>query len=258
MQTTVASSNTVALDFGRALFGPIGGLIFSAMVAISCLGALQGADNARSIAPILSFFRFDIVFVGGLFTSARLVYASGQEGFLPSFFGQLHSRLKTPLNATALHATLTILFIAVGGGFRSLINFCESEGLIVIVGWLSCIIFRQCSWVGILLLDRKQHLGISYTMLKRCRQVCSLLVLRVKEPSLDRPYKTWLITPLIFSGVRLLDNFCENPSNDILRSHYSSYSCPLLPLPWKRSQPSVKAPLASFPCKAADRHPADP
>lgn len=140
MQTTVASSNTVALDFGRALFGPIGGLIFSAMVAISCLGALQGADNARSIAPILSFFRFDIVFVGGLFTSARLVYASGQEGFLPSFFGQLHSRLKTPLNATALHATLTILFIAVGGGFRSLINFCESEGLIVIVGWLSCII----------------------------------------------------------------------------------------------------------------------
>lgn len=35
-------SNTVALDFGRALFGPVGGIVFSAMVAFSCFGALNG------------------------------------------------------------------------------------------------------------------------------------------------------------------------------------------------------------------------
>lgn len=29
-----------------------------------------------------------------------------------------------------------------------------------------------------------------------------LLVLRVKEPNLERPYKTWIITPLTFSAVR--------------------------------------------------------
>lgn len=39
---TVGLSNTVALDFGRALFGPVGGMVFALMVAISCFGALNG------------------------------------------------------------------------------------------------------------------------------------------------------------------------------------------------------------------------
>lgn len=38
----MARSNTVALDFGRALFGPVGGVPFAVMVAISCFGALNG------------------------------------------------------------------------------------------------------------------------------------------------------------------------------------------------------------------------
>ena len=29
-----------------------------------------------------------------------------------------------------------------------------------------------------------------------------LVILRVKEPMLERPYKTWIITPLIFCAVR--------------------------------------------------------
>ncbi len=41
-QATVGLSNTVALDFGRAIFGPIGGSIFAILVAISCFGALNG------------------------------------------------------------------------------------------------------------------------------------------------------------------------------------------------------------------------
>lgn len=142
----VARSNTVALDFGRAVLGSFGGVLFSVMVAISCLGALQG----------------------GLYTSSRLVYASGQEGFLPSFFGRLNQRLKTPLNATALHATLTIVFIIFGGGFRSLVNFYS------VAGW-----------------------GFYFLT------VVGLLVLRIKEPNLDRPYKTWIITPVTFSAVAL-------------------------------------------------------
>ena len=40
-QTTVGLSNTVALDFGRAVLGPIGGVIFTAAVTISCFGAIN-------------------------------------------------------------------------------------------------------------------------------------------------------------------------------------------------------------------------
>ena len=42
-QEIVGLSNTVAMDFGRALFGPIGGALFAFMVAFSCFGALNGA-----------------------------------------------------------------------------------------------------------------------------------------------------------------------------------------------------------------------
>jgi hypothetical protein len=35
-------SNAVALDFGRVLFGPVGGVVFAIMVAVSCFGALNG------------------------------------------------------------------------------------------------------------------------------------------------------------------------------------------------------------------------
>ena len=60
---------------------------------------------------------------GSSFTTARLIYVAGKEGYLPALFGRHNSRLKTPLNAMCLQTGLTIAFILVGGGFRSLINF---------------------------------------------------------------------------------------------------------------------------------------
>ncbi len=40
---TVASTNTVALDFGRVTIGRFGAVVFSALVAISCFGALSNS-----------------------------------------------------------------------------------------------------------------------------------------------------------------------------------------------------------------------
>ncbi|EPQ58713.1 hypothetical protein GLOTRDRAFT_57082, partial [Gloeophyllum trabeum ATCC 11539] len=145
-KVTVGLSNTVALDFGRALFGPIGGSIFAFMVAFSCFGALNGAA----------------------FTSARLIAVAGREHYLPAWFGKLHTTRKTPVNAMCLHAAITVLFIAVGGGFRSLINFA------VVASWAFYFL-----------------------------TVLGLVILRVKEPLLERPYKTWIITPLTFCAVAL-------------------------------------------------------
>ncbi|KAF8077916.1 L-methionine transporter [Lyophyllum atratum] len=145
-KATVSLSNTVALDFGRALFGPIGGMLFACMVAFSCFGALNGA----------------------FFTTSRLIYAAGRERFLPALFGRLHSSRKTPLNAAMLQAAITITFIMIGGGFRSLINFS------VVASWAFYFL-----------------------------TVLGLVILRVKEPMLERPYKTWIITPITFCAVAL-------------------------------------------------------
>ncbi|RSH93948.1 hypothetical protein EHS25_006601 [Saitozyma podzolica] len=141
---TVASSNTVALDFGRVVIGKLGAVVFSALVAISCFGALSN----------------------GFYTTARLIYAASRDHFLPEVFSRLHQRRRTPDNAMALQAGLTIFYVVFGGGFRTLLNF-----------------FSVTSWAFYLL------------------TVLGLLVLRVKEPHLDRPYRTFIITPIIFCAV---------------------------------------------------------
>lgn len=52
-KATVGSSNAVALDFGRVLFGPIGGVVFAVFVAVSCFGALNGSISPQPTIPSL-------------------------------------------------------------------------------------------------------------------------------------------------------------------------------------------------------------
>ncbi|KAK8066308.1 asc-type amino acid transporter 1 protein [Apiospora hydei] len=172
---TINSTNTVAVNFGQTVFGPIGALIFALIVSASCFGAL----NSQT------------------FTSSRLVYAAGKEGYLPTVFARiglrstepglsstrtrswlskrLHTMLGdeeaglffTPVNALLLNAVLTIMYIVVGE-FGELLTF-----------------------YGVA--------GYTFYFLT----VLGLIILRVKEPNLERPYKTWITTPIIFCCVSL-------------------------------------------------------
>lgn len=99
------------------------------MVAVSCFGALNGAQ----------------------FTSVRLIHSAGKEGFLPAWFATMHQTRKTPVNAMLLHSGLTCLFIVIGGGFRSLVNF-----------------YSVASW------------GFYFLT------VLGLVILRIREPHLER------------------------------------------------------------------------
>ncbi|KAI4215213.1 MAG: hypothetical protein L6R36_009397 [Xanthoria steineri] len=175
----IASSNTIAVTFGARVFGPIGSLVLALMVSGSCFGAL----NATT------------------FTSGRLVYAAGKEGYLPSVFGtvgmpgsdpkplRLRSNsnnnadssfgsritakllvddiLFTPITAVVFNSLLTALYI-LSGSFQTLITF-----------------------YGVA--------GYSFYFLT----VLGLIVLRIKEPHLERPYRTWISTPIIFCCVSL-------------------------------------------------------
>ncbi|KAK5013529.1 hypothetical protein LTR60_003823 [Cryomyces antarcticus] len=170
--SVIESSNTVAVAFGHKVFGPIGSLILALTVSGSCFGAL----NATT------------------FTSGRLVYAAGKEGYLPAVFGKigignrsavrLHTRSKTssrmvqfvaddvgffytPIAAMALNAALTSIYIVVGD-FKTLTTFYGVAG----------------------------YTFYFFTVL-------GLIVLRVKEPMLERPYRTWITTPIVFCCVSL-------------------------------------------------------
>jgi amino acid transporter len=142
----VSQTNTVALDFGSAVLGTTGGILFALIVAFSCFGALNGQ----------------------VYTTARFVYAAAREGHLPRIFGRINSRTRTPISALLLQYTLVCLFTLVGSGFASLVNF-----------------YGVCAWTFYLV------------------TVLGLLFLRIKEPNLERPYRTWLSTPILFSAVAL-------------------------------------------------------
>lgn len=172
------SSNTIAVLFGAKVFGPIGSLFLALIVGASCFGALNSST----------------------FTSSRLVYAAGKEGYIPSLFGRIgvgsgspenshassmrsrgwfSSRLArflgdedtglffTPVNALTLNCALTTAYVVVGE-FDTLLTF-----------------------YGVA--------GYSFYFLT----VLALIVLRAREPGLERAYKTWISTPIIFCCVSL-------------------------------------------------------
>ena len=174
---TISSSNTIAVKFGSVVFGSIGSLVLAVIVAASCFGALNAAT----------------------FTTGRLVYAAAKEGFLPSILGhigmpgaapydptnrfQRKSRLHrallrvigdedgalgfTPINAMLANAIMTAVYIIIGE-FGTLVTF-----------------------YGVA--------GYTFYFLT----VLGLIVLRVREPHLERPYRTWISTPIIFCCVSL-------------------------------------------------------
>lgn len=144
----VERTNTVALDFGSAVFGgsTAGGIVFACLVVFSCFGAINSQ----------------------VYTSSRLVYAAGKEGYLPTTLGTINKRTATPVAATVFQAVLVLVFILFGSGFSSLVSF-----------------YGVCSYTWYFL------------------TVLGLLVLRVKEPNLERPYSTWLPTPVIFATTAL-------------------------------------------------------
>lgn len=175
--STIESTNTVAVQFGAKVFGRIGALLLALVISASCFGAL----NATT------------------FTGGRLAYAAGKEGYLPAAFGNIgfrgssssssgsssyrhrsrllrsltrlfgdHSRIGfTPINAIAFNCVLTTAYIAVGE-FKTLVVFYGVAGYI----------FYFLTVLG-------------------------LIVLRVREPDLERPYRTWITTPIIFCCVSL-------------------------------------------------------
>ncbi|KAI2643204.1 amino acid permease-domain-containing protein [Xylaria nigripes] len=168
------STNTVAVAFGSKVFGSAGALVFALIVSASCFGSLNST----------------------LFTSSRLIYAAAKEGYIPSFAGRigigsteprvtmrggswLSRRFRsmvvdeetglffTPVNALVLNTVLISAYIAVGE-FGELLTF-----------------------YGVA--------GYSFYFIT----VLGLIILRVKEPHLERPYRTWITTPIIFCCVSL-------------------------------------------------------
>ena len=174
--STISTSTTIAVQFGSVVFGPIGSLLLALTVSASCFGAL----NATT------------------FTSGRLVYAAGKEGFLPEVFG----RIGMPGTAEAGPHRLQRRSWASKTLARLI---CDEEGGLGFTP-INAMVFNAILCAGYIIVGEFGTLvtfygvaGYTFYFLT----VLGLIVLRVKEPYLERPYRTWLSTPIVFCCVSL-------------------------------------------------------
>ncbi len=170
---TIESSNTVAVAFGHTVFGPAGSLVFAIIVSGSCFGAL----NATT------------------FTSGRLVYAAGKEGYLPDMFGKIgvggRTAIRLPARSSRASTRLGKLIADDAGIFFTpinamILNACLTAGYVIVGEFETLLTFYGVA-------------GYTFYFIT----VLGLIVLRVKEPNLERPYRTWITTPIIFCCVSL-------------------------------------------------------
>lgn len=129
-----------------------------------------------------------------VFTAARLIYTSAKDEFMPGIFGHTHEKTNTPVNSLLLQAGLTAFFVVIGE-FKSLLTFYG------IAGYLFYFL-----------------------------TVFGVIVLRIKEPLLDRPYKTFITTPILFCCVALflvLRTVVEKPLESIYALLFIALGVPI-------------------------------
>ncbi|KAJ9638548.1 hypothetical protein H2204_004319 [Knufia peltigerae] len=180
---TINKSNTVAVQFGSKVFGPIGGLILALIVSASCFGAL----NATT------------------FTSGRLVYVAGREGYIPSVFGKIGfgfgsgssaSETPRPLNKLRRRSWFSKFLSRVFGDESIGLGYTPVNAMLL--NMALCMVY-VCLGEFKTLITFYGVAGYTFYFLT----VLGLIVLRIREPHLERPYRTWITTPIIFCCVSL-------------------------------------------------------
>lgn len=173
---TVNATNTVAVMFGAKVFGSVGSFVFALVVSASCFGALNSST----------------------FTSSRLIYAAGKEGYLPGFFSRIgfHNgepqQLSTQRTRNCFTKRIRGLIGDEDGGlfytpvWALVLNLCLTTAYIATGEFSTLVTFYGVA-------------GYTFYFLT----VLGVIVLRVKEPRLERPYRAWITTPIIFCCVSL-------------------------------------------------------
>jgi APA family basic amino acid/polyamine antiporter len=96
----VTSGEAFAAQAGEALFGPVGGAVFAAIVVVSVAGSL-----------------FAVVML-----LPRVYYAMGRDGVFPAAIGELSPRFGTPARAIATEAILASALV-LAGSFEQIVAY---------------------------------------------------------------------------------------------------------------------------------------
>jgi amino acid transporter len=143
----------IMLTVGSSL--PVGELAASELAAADGMAALWGSDLMGDILVIGGIAGILTSWNGFLIGASRLLYALGQSGMVPAWFGRLHPRFRTPGNALIFIGALSV--IAPFFGRQTLVWMVDAGGLSITVAYIMVAV--------------------------------SFVVLRRREPDMSRPFR---------------------------------------------------------------------
>ncbi|KAG0182970.1 hypothetical protein DFQ29_001114 [Apophysomyces sp. BC1021] len=157
----VMHTNTVAMDFGKKMLGPVGGILFA-------------TANAS------------------VFTGARIIYVSAKQGHLPTYFGKLNTSRQTPTTAIVLQAALTGVMILIGS-YRRLVNFYSvCAWIFYFLAVLALLVFRYKEPD----LKRPYRVWLSTPIL-----FCALALFLCTTPFIAAPYESLAAIGFVFLAI---------------------------------------------------------
>ncbi len=152
----IAASETIGIEFGRAVFGKAGAIVMPILISICIFGACLSTMS----------------------TSAEVIVYASRIGHMPMVFGEINEKAGTAVNAYVMQFVIASV-MALMSDFDILVH-----------------IYTFPSWI---------FYGGS---------VLTLLILRWREPELNRPYRVWITTPILFllsCALLIVSSFWAHP-----------------------------------------------
>ena len=167
----------------------------SSAVAVTFISNTLGT-KAAFIMPILVALSCYGAANGTVFACGRLSLAAGRQGHLPEVLSMIHRKRHTPIPAVIMTTIISlVMLIPDASGLETLISF-----------------FNFSCWF---------IYGLS---------LFAVVILRYKQPNLHRPYKVWIITPIVMtlvSVILVILPFLDNPINPLIASGMILFGIPV-------------------------------
>ncbi|EDV25951.1 expressed hypothetical protein [Trichoplax adhaerens] len=162
--------------------------------AVASTVAARVIGNVPWLVPMFVAFSTFGACNGSAFGGCRLNFVAAREGHLPRLMSMIHRTRLTPMPAMIFQCFVAILFL-IPSDFETLINY-----------------FSFAAWL---------FYGATFI---------TLLLLRWKQPDLHRPFKVWIIIPILMvliSAYLVIAPIVQAPTDSLIAAAFIAVGIPL-------------------------------
>lgn len=158
---------------------------------------VAGSNGLKAMSLVILCSTFGAINTN-LLQAPRITFALGRDGLFFRGLGHVHATYRTPVISILVTSLMAIGLIVVAAVAKYLFRDFDAGGLSSKLGRQVVESLQQDSIFGLLTKFVIFSVSIFYLL-----AVLAVVVLRVRRPDLERPYRTWgyPVVPLLFVGV---------------------------------------------------------